>query len=171
MGRWGCAVPHWKTIAGPAVTHMPARTWKVCFFARPLSLTANSVDGRGTGLLGCRWGLAPGALVPGRTYPWLLDVSFTNPKAKRTTSCLNSFLGVGGGVRSVILQEEVVRCLPAQMSALHALYKVITHVPKGVDVLCRMNDLLLELRFLALKPHFGGGLGNRINVFKVPFDI
>lgn len=44
-------------------------------------------------------------------------------------------------------------------------------VPKGVDVLCRMNELLRELRFLALKPHFGEGLGSGINVFKVPFDI
>lgn len=37
-------------------------------------------------VLGC-WvadrGLAPGALVLGRTHPWLLDVSFTNPKAKQ----------------------------------------------------------------------------------------
>lgn len=51
-------------------------------------------------------------------------------------------------------------------------YKVITRVPKGVDVLFRMNELRPELRFLALKPHcIGGVLGSRISVFKVPFDI
>ena len=38
-------------------------------------------------------------------------------------------------------------------------YKVITRVPKGVDVHWRMNELLLELGFLALKPHVVGGLG------------
>lgn len=66
------------------------------------------------------------------------------------------------------MQEEVV---PLSACTGRVDYKVITRVPKGVDVHWRMNELLLELGFLALKPHVVGGLGNRSNVFKVPFDI
>lgn len=42
----------------------------------------DSADGHGAGLLGCRKGLAPWALVFSRSHPLLLDVSFTDPKAK-----------------------------------------------------------------------------------------